>query len=144
MSVALQRHGPRGGNSLIRENKLFLRECARILNENLNSVHRKVEDCLSVGGQVGFYGATNGLNVFLDKTELGSHERINVYDGDASKLGKFLTAAAKPIKSSSDQSYKDSNLIVVSAMSFSSEIKQWIIKNGSHKEKNVIGLCRPK
>lgn len=95
-----------------------------LLTNKANKIRQSLED----GQQVAFHGATQGLNTFFSITGLGNYPRIHIYDGDASKEGLFLPACATPIRSLRDESYAGNSLLVISAMSFYQQIKQYAVE----------------
>lgn len=73
---------------------------------------------VSSGKKVAFHGATNGLNNTLFLSGLHRFENFQVFDGDTFKTDKFLPCSLKAIKNSMDESYRDFDVIYISAMTF--------------------------
>ncbi|WP_078129417.1 class I SAM-dependent methyltransferase [Leptospira alexanderi] len=91
--------------------------------------------------KIAFHGATHGLNSFLHLTGLGDCPSIRLYDGDKSKVGMFLPACQHAVLSPESESYENNDLIVVSAMSFFSEIKKFALKHKNFNERQIIEFC---
>jgi len=95
---------------------------------------------LDIGQFVGFHGATAGLNTFLYITGLGNHPNIRIYDGDAAKVSSYLPACYSCILSPYDKSYESNSLLVISAMTFFEEIKQFAIDKKVNNYLQIIPL----
>jgi SAM-dependent methyltransferase len=100
----------------------------------------KIAQCLEAGNTVGFHGATNGLNIFLHMTGLGSHSNIHVYDGDISKKGLYLPACSSPIKHTLDIDYSSHSLMVISAMSFFDQVCSFAIDEAGLEKSRLLPL----
>jgi len=133
---------PAGGEPVLDESGL-LRQSAAAFQQVLTERTQAIAQRLALGQPVGFHGATNGLNVFLHLTGLGSHERIRIYDGDSSKHGKFLPACAAPILDPLDASYADNSLVVISAMSFFDSIAAFAAAQHGVESGRVLPLSAP-
>ncbi len=96
------------------------------LAQSLEAVSRS----LWRGERVAFHGANNGLNIFLHLAEIATWERIFVFDGDASKAGKYLPACPNPISTATDPAYREVDRVFVAATSFFDEIKAQLVADG--------------
>lgn len=123
----------------IDESELLLHSAAMYQNLLANTANN-IRHCLENGERVAFHGATQGLNSFLAMTGLGSHSGIRLYDGDASKEGLYLPACESPIRLSTDKSYADNSLLVISAMSFFDQIRQFAIEKGGFDSSHLLPL----
>ena len=121
------------------ESGLLLQSAAMYRNLLTNTAN-KIRRCLQLGELVAFHGATQGLNSFLALTGLGSHPGIRLYDGDVSKEGLYLPACATPIQVSTDASYTQNSLLVISAMSFYDQIRQFAIDKGGFDPSHLLPL----
>jgi len=121
------------------ESELLLHSAAMYQNLLTNTAN-KIRHCLESGEHVAFHGATQGLNSFLAMTGLGRHSGIRLYDGDASKEGLYLPACTSPIRLSTDRSYTDNSLLVISAMSFFDQIRQFAIEKGGFDPLRLLPL----
>ncbi|KAF0165452.1 MAG: SAM-dependent methyltransferase [Rhodocyclaceae bacterium] len=126
------------------ESELLLQSAAMYRNLLTNTAD-KIRRCLQRGELVAFHGATQGLNSFLALTGLGSHSGIRLYDGDVSKEGLYLPACTTPIRVSTDASYAQNSLLVISAMSFYDQIRQFAIEKGGFDPSRLLPLggCSP-
>jgi SAM-dependent methyltransferase len=97
---------------------------------------------LDIGLNVGFHGATNGLNIFLHLSGLGDHTGIRIYDGDDSKHGLFLPACTAPIMSPANRSYKENGLLVISAMSYFDPIARFAFQEHGLSKDRLMPLAR--
>lgn len=91
-----------------------------------------------------FHSATPGLNAFFFLTGLGNSRNIRLYDGDVSKQGFYLPACSTPIMSSMDGSYIENSLLVISAMSFYEQIREFAVEKAGFDPLRVLllsGIC---
>lgn len=140
--MAVLSRSPDGQNMLPRPNEIDLfRESLTAFNKVLLDKAILIRDRLSAGRIVGFHGATNGLNIFLHLTRLGDHPRIRLYDGDDSKIGRYLPACSAPIMGSSDPSYRETGLMVVSAMSYFEPISSFAIDEVGLDKTHLMALA---
>jgi hypothetical protein len=121
------------------EAKLLLHS-AEMFQNLLTNTASKIRQCLEEGQHVAFHGATEGLNTFFSMTGLGNHKNIHVYDGDASKEGFYLPACSTPIMSPMDRSYAENSLLVISAMSFYEQIKQFAVEKAGFDPSRLLPL----
>lgn len=127
-TLALEaRSGNSGASPKLDESKLLLHS-ATMFQNLLTNTTRKIRQCLEDGQHVAFHGATQGLNIFLSMTGFGNYPNIHLYDGDVSKEGLYLPACLTPIMSPTDRSYAENSIIVVSAMSFYEQVKQFAVE----------------
>lgn len=109
------------------DESILFRQCAKAFQAILFDTASTIRSHLDAAELVGFHGATNGLNILLHLSDLGSHPGIRLYDGDASKIGQFLPACSAPIMSPMDPSYLANTHIFVSAMSYFEQIQSFAI-----------------
>lgn len=126
------------------ESELLL-ESAAMYRNLLTNTADKIRRCLARGEPVAFHGATQGLSSFLALTRLGSHSGIRLYDGDVSKEGLYLPACRTPIRLPTDASYAHNSLLVISAMSFYDQIREFAIEKGGFDPSRLLPLggCSP-
>ena len=118
----------------------LLLHSATMFQNLLTNTTNKIRQCLEDGRHVAFHGATAGLNTFFSITGLGNHSSINLYDGDASKEGLYLPACAAPIMSPMDKSYAENSLLVISAMSFYEQIRQFAVEKAGFDPSRLLPL----
>lgn len=91
---------------------------AASFHRTLTATADHIGGMLASGRMVLFHGATNGLNIFLHVTGLGSHPGIVLVDADPAKEGRFLPACLAPIARPATTLYGAADLVVVSAMTY--------------------------
>lgn len=111
------------------------------LSDLFNSKYSKIRDCLDSGQRVGFHGVTEGLNTFLALSNLGSHPRISIYDGDKSKDGYYIGSSTSAIQHPSSPNYVATDLMVISSLSFEQEIRDYIRCNTKISDDHIMRLC---
>ncbi len=121
------------------ESEVLLRSAAMFQNLLTNTAS-KIRQGLEDDQHVAFHGATQGLNAFLYMTGFGDHPNIHLYDGDTSKEGRYLPACNSPIMSPMDKSYAKNSLLVISAMSFHEQIKQFSFEKAGFEYSQVLPL----
>lgn len=122
----------------------LLLHSATMFKNLLTATADKIRQCLEDGRHVAFHGATPGLNAFFFLTGLGNYPNIRLYDGDASKQGFYLPACSTPIMSSMDRSYVENSLLVISAMSFYEQIREFAVEKAGFDPLRVLplsGIC---
>ena len=133
------RSGDYGSSQKLDEFRLLLHSATMFQNLLTNTAN-KIRQCLEDGQHVAFHGATQGLNSFLSMTKLGLHPNIHLYDGDVSKEGFYLPACSIPIMSPMDKSYAENSLLVISAMSFYEQIKQFAVEKAGFDPSRLLPL----
>lgn len=123
----------------LNEFQLF-QSSAEAFQNLLTNTADEIRQYLNNGQYVAFHGATPGLNSFLFITGLGDHPHIRLYDGDASKEGLYLPACSTPIMSPKDRSYTENSLLVISAMSFYEQIKQFAVEKAGFNPSRLLPL----
>jgi SAM-dependent methyltransferase len=118
----------------------LLLQSANSFQTLLTITAQKIEQHLGNNQFVGFHGATPGLNSFLHITGLGDHKNIRLYDGDASKEGRFLPACSTPIFPPTEKSYAENSVMVVSAMSFFEQIEKFATEKARFDASRLIPL----
>lgn len=139
-TLVLEKRREDTGEDFILDESGLLLESASMFQNLLTNTTNKIQACLDDGQRVGFHGATQGLNSFLYITALGSHPNIHLYDGDDSKKGLYLPACSTPIMSPQDKSYSSNSLLVISAMSFYEQIKQFAIGKAGFDPSQLLPL----
>ena len=105
----------------------------------LKHFQNRMREALKVG-EVGFVGATNGLNTLLYLGGLAGDPRIHVYDGDDFKLGRFLPTVPSPIRSTKDPRLSEEGKIFVSALTFYAEIRESLLTDFGIRESSVESI----
>ena len=97
-------------------------------HENVRRMRERLES-LKQGNQLrlGMHGCTLGLNNILALLGLHSDPDIHLFDGDSAKVGKFLPAFDKPIRSSQDPSYSSMTDLVIAAATYYDQIRAFAI-----------------
>jgi len=103
------------------DGKVYLERAWTAFDTAISESRDAIQKHLASGDLVGFHGATNGLNTFLFATGLRG-ERIAIFDGDTTKVGKYVAASPTPIRHCDDPDYSLAAVIFVSAMTFYPEI----------------------
>lgn len=138
--VLAARSGDSGAGPALDESGLLLHGAA-IFQTLMTVTAGRIRQCLDDGQRVAFHGATPGLNSFLSMTEFGNSPNIRLYDGDASKEGLYLPACSTPIMSPTDRSYAENSLLVISAMSFYDQIKQFATEKAGFNPSRLLPLA---
>lgn len=118
----------------------LLKRCSEAVEKLMHETVARIRSVLNQEESVAFHGATPGLNTFFHLTGLGHHPGIRVYDGDSSKAGKYLPACERPVELAGENGYRNSSLLVVSAMSFYEQISQFAMDIGGYKPECVVPL----
>ncbi len=118
----------------------LLKCCADAIGRQMSETATRIRTVLDGKGTVAFHGATPGLNTFFHLTGLGGHPGVRVYDGDASKAGKYLPACVRPVELAGECGYRNNSLLVVSAMSFYEQIRGFAMGKGGYDSACVIPL----
>ena len=83
---------------------------------------RKVLHYHSKGLKIGFHGACNALSNFLFLSELHKIQDFYIFDGDKTKTNTYLPLSSIKILNSSNNLYKDIDILFISASTFGKEI----------------------
>ena len=106
----------------------------------INEFSEKLKKKISAGHKVGFHGATQGLNTYLYLAGFENYE-IEIFDADLNKKDKFLSSYKNPIKHVSENSYKDIDILIVSALSFYETIRAQAIDKFYISEHKILPLA---
>jgi hypothetical protein len=98
------------------------------VKRNLELDTRRVREALDRGSRVALHGACGALNNFMALSGLEGDERIFVFDGDASKAGRYLPALPAPIRQSADPLYKTMDEVFVAALTYYEPIRNFLMK----------------
>lgn len=109
---------------------------------SLNRASRMLMEAHTSGMRLAFHGATIGLNNLLSLIEPQWFEKIEIFDGNEAKTGKFLTASPMPIRHTSDSEYQSIDRVLISAATFYDEIHQ-DLTGGLGMEEDMIGSLFP-
>ena len=120
----------------------FISQSAGAFGTALSDTADSIRRHLDMGLNVGFHGATNGLNIFLHMSGLGDRNGIRLYDGDDSKHGLFLPACTAPIMHPANPSYKENGLLVISAMSYFDPIARFAFQAHGLSRDRLLPLTR--
>lgn len=124
-----------------KDNLLFLGKKA--FSANLKNTKEILLRDLSSGKRIAFHGACNGLNNFLFLSSLEHHDQFFLFDGDSSKIGKFLPVLKKPILSVDNPIYKTCDVVYVAASTFFDEIRSFLLRNMHFPPQQVHSLYSP-
>lgn len=94
---------------------------------NIKFVSHSLKMLQSQGKKIALHGACNGLNNILFLREIKNNENLLIFDGDQTKAGTYLPACSTPIRFSEDAIYKTVDKVFIAAISYYSEIRQFII-----------------
>lgn len=125
------------------DERQLLEQCARSFENNIYKTMELVNDRLARGDRVGFHGATNALNIFLLLSGIANHPLINIYDGDKSKIGKFLPVSGTPVRAATDPTYPANAIMIVSAMSYYAGISTFALITHGIPLERMISMCFP-
>jgi len=124
----------------VADEEAFLARAVEAFERNLAEKERLLRSRLEAGERVAFHGATNGLNNFLFLTGLAESFQVGIFDGDATKAGKYLPACREPIRHASVPAYRDSDLLVVSAVTFYEPIRRFACVEQGLSEDRILAL----
>lgn len=102
----------------------LLSAAVSIFPKRLQAIAHELRAALGQGQSIAFYGANNGLNSLFHTLSDQSLQGCAIFDGDDSKVGRFLPAISVPVQHSSALAQKKFDRIFISAASFYDEIKQ--------------------
>jgi SAM-dependent methyltransferase len=117
----------------------YLKLHAKNLDTLINECASLIKKHIQQGSRVGFHGATQGLNSFLHMSGLKEFP-VYIFDGDKRKHGLYMPINNNPILSTTDDAYKMVDLMVVSALSFESEITGFIRDNTNLKDNQIVPM----
>lgn len=113
---------------------------AKIFMASFEAKVAVVRSRLDANQRVVFHGATNGLNNFLYLAGLADRSDISVYDGDASKTGRFLPTCPQPILAAGDESYRRADVVYISAMTYFDPIARFLMQHHGLSAAHIEGL----
>ena len=119
-------------------NKLL--HMANKIQSNNTHINTKILNELDQGNKIAFHGATNGLNTLLYLNKIQEHPNLEIFDGDASKAGKFLPAFNKSIKDAKSTDYKTFSKVYIAALGFYPQIKKFLKEYHNFAEQNIARL----
>ena len=99
---------------------------ANRFEKSLAGAEKLFHQALSEHGCVAIHGATNGLNTVLSLLGFADDPRFIIFDGDESKVGRYLPANPLPIRHSGDSTYQEMKSVLVAATSFFDPIYQHV------------------
>lgn len=106
----------------------LLRRSAINFYRNIEFVSHSLSELQSQGKTVALHGACNGLNNILFLSGTKENENLLIFDGDRTKTGAYLPACSAPIRFSDDAVYKTADKVFIAALSYYSEVKQFLIE----------------
>lgn len=122
----------------------LLPKTATAFSRNLDFLNRELARRLADGAAIAFHGACNGLNnalAFCGALDGEAMKRIRIYDGDEIKHGRYMPLCPNPILPSTDPSYKEMDVVFVSAVSFFEPIQRHLVNTMGLAPENVIPYC---
>ena len=92
----------------------------------------------SKGFKIGFHGACNALSNFLYLSNLYKKKEFYIFDGDESKNNSYLPLSDIKILHSSNDLYREMDVLFIAASTFSKEI----VNNAKEffDPKNILNL----
>ena len=129
---------PTNSNSFPMEEELPI--AAVKYHQNLTLISQKLNSLSDQGKTIAIHGSSNGLNNLFFLSDLEKYKNIKIFDGDLSKTGKYLPACSLPIRHSMDPTYKKMDFVFIAALSFYSEIKDFLIFKHGMKEEQIQSL----
>ncbi len=107
----------------------ILFKAAEQFAQNFEYFNNLVTSFINDNKKVAFHGACNGLNnlLALCKFPKKFYDHIYIFDGDEKKIGKYLSVCPNPVMSADDSRYREIHGVIISAMSFYDQIKDFLI-----------------
>ncbi|WDN89410.1 hypothetical protein BuS5_02378 [Desulfosarcina sp. BuS5] len=122
------------------DNILF--KAAEQFAQNFEYFNNMVISLINDNKKVALHGACNGLNNLLALCKFPNrfYDHIYVFDGDENKTGKYLSVCPNPIISADDSKYREIDCVIVSAMSFYNQIRDFLISYHGIDSDNIYSL----
>ena len=136
-SVVLTKNHDKDKFNINFNHKNLLIQCYECLEFLLNDYTINIIKMIKEGKKIAFHGATQGLNSYIYLSNLNNYD-FDIFDSDINKKGKFLPSYNKPIKHFTDGSYKNMDLIIISAMSFFESVKKQIKQKHYFLDNQII------
>lgn len=109
------------------DNELLYTSAANFYR-NIEFTSHLLDMLLSQGKKIALHGACNGLNNILFLSEIKNNGNLFIFDSDETKAGAYLPVCNTPIRFSEDAMYKTVDKVFIAALSYYSEIKQFLIE----------------
>ncbi len=90
--------------------------------------------------KIALHGACNGLNNLLYFSKTNNFDRINIFDGDEMKKGKYLPTCQNAIRHSEDPTYSEYDLVYIAAATFYDEIKKFLVQKHGIEENKIHAI----
>ena len=95
---------------------------------------------VSLGRRIAFHGACNGLNNFLFLSKIPLDDRFFLFDGDDTKVRKFLPVLKKPILNPFDPRYKMCDVVYIAALTYFDEIRSFLQRKVRFPRERIFPL----
>jgi SAM-dependent methyltransferase len=128
--------------SLSNDNEFnLLKESEKAFKKSIDEMKVLIDEQISLGNNIGFHGATNGLNTLLFLLGLENETSIRIYDGDQNKVGKYLPSFHGKILSSQDASYAANSIMIVSAITYFDSISKFAIQQHGLTDNQIYKIA---
>lgn len=120
----------------------ILFKAAEQFAQNFEYFNNLVTSFINDNKKVAFHGACNGLNnlLALCKFPKKFYDQIYVFDGDENKIDKYLSVCPNPVIGAYDSRYREIDYVIVSAMSFYDQIRDFLISYHGIDSDNIHSL----
>lgn len=105
----------------------FLEAFESRFRDNLEAIQQLIANKATT--RLGIHGCSVGLNNLFGLLGIASNTNIYLFDGDSRKVGKFLPTFNRPIKASTDSSYRTVEAVIVAALTYYDEIRNFVVNN---------------
>jgi len=122
------------------DNILF--KAAEKFVQNIEYFNYLVTSFINDNKKVAFHGACNGLNnlLALCKFPKNFYDQIYVFDGDENKIDKYLSVCPNPVIGTYDSRYREIDCVIVSAMSYYDQIRDFLISYHGINSQHIYPL----
>lgn len=110
--------------------------------QNFEYFNNLVISLIKDNKKIAFHGACNGLNNLLGLCKFPNkfYDQCYIFDRDENKIGKYLSICSNPIMSADNLKYREVDCVIVSAMSFYDQIKNFLISYHGIDSNNIHPL----
>lgn len=91
-------------------------------------------------GRLAIHGCSVGLNNIFGLLGIETDPAIFLFDGDSSKVGRFLPTFKNPIMAATDDLYKTMKTVIVAALTFYDDIRQFIVNGHNIQSGNIYPI----
>lgn len=107
--------------------------------KNIKIIKKQLTEALENNEIIAFHGATNGLNNIFSILKINTDcKNIFIFDGDASKKGKYISMWPNPILYSEDKTYKQVDKVFITTLTYYYDIKKYLMEKFHFNEKQIF------